>query len=266
MMKKDNIGRDFAIKEAFARHFLKGIDEVMPVTREMESWLGRERQYRAAVCADRMIDDVEKLLAKYHQSANGAENGINSPLPMILIAFAKDNQPIAPDKGFALANPRMVQLAENGEHYKMRVDHIEKRVQIAFLAHTSETAKAMTSQMRLYFQRYGKYRFPVSWHFGGYDFTLTASLQEIPVTDDLADLPERTNLTVLTWNLILQCQIPYLSAPLPAEYTDDGKRKGYGTLTRVEFEFHGKQTADGISDGTVDTETPHPIHGVWLAK
>lgn len=233
MMKKHNIGRDFAIKEAFAKHLLKAVDEIIPVTRELRALMQRERAYRVAICADRMVDDASKLLEKYNQEVKNGQYGIHSPLPIILIAFAKENQPISVDRGLALPNPKPAQLGDkNSQWYLMRADHIEKRVQIAFFAHTSESAKALTSQIRLYLQKYGNYRFPVTWHFGGYDFDLTASFQEIPITDDVADLPERTNLTVLLWNLTVQCQIPYLKAPEPHQYITDehGNQviKGYG--------------------------------------
>lgn len=221
-MKKDNIGRDFVVKEAFAKHLLNAVDTVIPVTRELEAFMQRERSYRVAVCADRMVDDAAKLLEKYNQEVKNGQYGIHSPLPVILVAFAKDNQPISVDRGMALPNPKMTQLGDkDSQWYSIRTDHIEKRVQLAFFAHTSESAKAITSQVRLFFQRYGNYRFPVKWHFGGYDFDLTASFQDIPVTDDVADFPERTNLTVLLWNLTLQFQMPYLEAPKPHVYITD---------------------------------------------
>ena len=59
-----NVGRILPIKQAFAAHLLNGIDEIIPVTDEMKKWLVRPRETRALLCADRMIDDVEKLLKK----------------------------------------------------------------------------------------------------------------------------------------------------------------------------------------------------------
>lgn len=258
---KDNIGRILPIKQAFAAHLLRGIDEIVPVTDEMKKWLTRPRETRALLCADRMIDDVEKLLKKYHDTPKGSENGIHAPLPVMLVAFGKDAPPISADRNRLLPNPKMVQLAENGEFYQMRTDFIEQRVQIAFFAHTSETAKAMTSQMRLYLARFNQFQFPVAWRFGGYDFELFANLTEMPASDELADLADRTNLTVLTWTLTLECQIPYLNAPQPHELTDDGKHlKGYPPLARVHFNVSDKaHTAQGL----VDTTPQQPEHGNW---
>lgn len=238
---KNNIGRILPIKQSFVEHFLKGIDEIIPVNDEMQNWLNRDRSLRAVICADRMVDDVEKLLKKYHDTAKGSENGINAPLPIVLIAFAKDAQPISADRNRALPNPQYAQLVENGEWYQMRSDFVEQRVQIAFLSHTSSTAKSMTSQMRLYFSRFNQYRFPIKWHFGGYDFVLSGCLNEIPVSDDLADLPERTNLTILTWTLTLEVQIPYLTAPMPHTFTADGKIKGYAVIESVDLTTQPKK-------------------------
>lgn len=102
------------------------------------------------------------------------------------------------------------------------------------------------------------------WQFGGYDFQLTAALPEVPASDDLADLADRSNLTVLTWSLNLECQIPYLSAPMPHELTDDGKHlKGYQTIKRVDLYLHHNNHKNVFTHGVVD-KTPHqPPHGDW---
>lgn len=257
-----NIGRTLPMKQAFCAHFLRGIDEVVAVTDEMRNWLSRPRHERAVLCADRMIDDVEKLLKKYHDTPKGSESGIHAPLPVILIAFAKDHQAIEPDRNRATPNPEMVQLAENGEFYKMRTDFVSQRVQVAFFAHTSETAKAMTSQMRLYFQRFDQVHFPVAWRFGGYDFELTATMTDMPPSDDLADLADRTNLTVLTWTFQIEYQIPYLSAPVPHETTPNGKLKGFEPLNRVHFDVNGKR-GDDVVNGVVDSTPNQAKHGDW---
>lgn len=229
-MSQDNIGRDLPLKTAFANHWVKAMGEILPVTRELENLIARKPEHRAYIVADRMIDDVEKLLAKYHQSEKDGEYGIHAPLPVMLIAFAKDNNPISKDRGRASARWEYVQLDCSGDKsapfYKWRLDYVEKRVQIAFFAKTSESAKSITSQMRLFLQRFQNYRFPVTWHFGGYDFNLTATIQEIPVVDMVADLPNRQNLTVLTWDLIVEFQIPYIQAPRPLMIIQDGKHKG----------------------------------------
>lgn len=258
-----NIGRILPIKQAFAAHLLRGIDEIIPVTDEMRNWLARPREQRAFLCADRMIDDVEKLLKKYHDTPKGSLNGIHAPLPVMLVAFGKDAPPIAADRNSLLPNPQLVQLAENGEYYKMRCDFVEQRVQIAFFAHTSETAKAMTSQMRLYLARFARFQFPVMWQFGGYNFELSANLTDVPAGDELADLSDRTNLTVLTWTITLECQIPYLTAPQPHQLTDDGTHlKGYPPLQRVYFDVNGKNH-DDVMTGIVD-DTPNQLaHGDW---
>lgn len=256
-----NIGRTLPVKQAFAAHLLRGVDEILPVTNEMKNWLKRPRETRALLCADRMIDDVEKLLKKYHNTQKDSSNGIHAPLPVILVAFGKEASPIASDRNRLLPNPQLIQLAENGEYYKMRCDFIEQRVQIAFFAHTSETAKAMTSQMRLYLAQFCQFQFPVAWQFGGYDFELSANLTEMPASDELADLADRTNLTVLTWTLTLECQIPYLTAPQPHELTDDGKNlKGYPPLLRVHFDVNDKAN---IVQGLVDDTLQQPEHGDW---
>lgn len=257
--KTDTIGRDIPLKEAFVRHFLDGVAEIIPVTRELENLKARNPAFRVVVCAERMVDDVAKMMDKYHQSAKDADSGIHAPLPVILLAFAKDHQPIAPDKGMAVADPHITPLVQGGNWYAMRTDFVERRVQVAFIAHEGESARAMTSQMRLYFLRYGKMRFPVWWHFGGQDFDLTAAVQDLPASDDLADLPDRSNLTVLLWNLTVQYQIPYLFAPEPAKYGQDGKRIGIVPVRQVDLSLN--RTDNGVVRSS-DSDAV-PLHGTW---
>lgn len=258
-MKPDNIGRDIPLKEAFLRHWLNGVAEIAPVTRELEAFKQRAPHLQTLVCAERMVDDVAKMLDKYHQSAKDADSGIHSPFPVMLVAFA-NHQPIASDKGVAVANPCTVRLG--GQWYKMRTDFVERRVQIAFFAHTGETARAMTSQMRLYWLRFNQQRFAVQWRFGGHEFDLTASAQDIPVTDDLADLPDRSNLTVLLWNMTLQYQMPYVSAPEPARYDATGKRAGYPEIQRVDMYIKHHASGAVATDDTSEV----PPQGKWTEK
>ena len=261
-MQQDNIGRVLPIKKAFIEHFGRGVDEIIPVTKALQIWQARARETRVIICADRMVDDVKKLLDKYHQVGNKqSDKGIHSPLPVMLIAFGRDMDTIDPTKGNMLANEQVVQLVKNGEYYKMRTDFVSLRVQVAFMAHESETAKAMTSQMRLYFGRFNHNRFPIQWHFGGNDFLLSGSLDDLPVSDDLADLPDRTNITCLTWNLSINAQIPYLNAPKPYQYNENGLLKGYPLLNRVDVDLNEK--GRDLTNGVIDVKEPLPIFGKW---
>lgn len=247
---QDNIGRDLPIQQAFATWLMKGIDELIPVTDELRIYLKRERRLRAGVCQGRMIDDVEKLLNKYHQSENGLTMGINSPFPVILIAFARENNQLSSWTAWT-ANWEYARI--NEQYFPFRTDHIEKRVQVAFFAHTPETAKALTSQMRLYCQQFRNNRFPVLWRFGGHEFELTASFNDLPM-DVLADIPDRTNLTVFTWDFTIQAQIPYLKTPENPEYDENGRLKGFKTVKRVDVELYCKEQTRKFFETVTENE------------
>ncbi len=238
MKKDDSIGRMEPVKAAFLQYLLKGVDELIPVTPALVAYSKRQRETKVGVCPARMVDQVEELLKQYQRSPNddsATRKGINAPLPVLLVAFAKDANPIAPDRGISIPNEQWVRLENDpfAELYRMRLDHVENRVQIAFIAHEDESTKALTSQMRLYLQKFSNHRWPIEWHFGGNDFSTTCSLESYEPMDEVADLPDRTNLTILLWNITLNFQIPYLRAPDNDKYNKDGKRVGYTPVREV---------------------------------
>lgn len=208
-----NLGRFDVVKTAFAAHILKGLDSLMPVTPAMEAYGQRERMTKLAVCQDRMVDKAEELLAQYQKA--GASN-LNAPLPVVLLAFAKETDPIAPDRGQPVPNPVTIALNDSPDptYYKARFDHVEARAQLAYVAHESETARAMVSQMRLYLNSFRAHRWPLHWQYKGQPFTTTCTLESYEPMGEPVDM-ERTNITMLLWNVTLNFQMPYLDDKVP---------------------------------------------------
>lgn len=213
-----NLGRYEVIKAAFAAHILSGLHGLQPVTPALSGYVQREPMGKLAVCQDRMVDKAEELLAQY-QRAGGQAMG--APLPMVLLAFAKDLNSISPDRGQSVSDPVLLAVSDQStarpypRHYRARFDHVEARVQLAFIAHESETARAMTSQMRLYINQFTTHRWPLQWRHAGEAFTTTGSLESYEPMDEAVDVAGRTNLTVLVWNLTLNAQLPYLEGDVP---------------------------------------------------
>lgn len=230
-----NTGRFLTVKTAFNRHLLNAVASIQPSTREIEPFVRRSADGKVKIADGRMIDAAQDLLDSYRKKDNSGEQGINAPLPVIIVAFAHDANPIAPDRGYSVANNQLVTFEANDRqyHYRMRLAHLENRVQVAFFAETIETAKAMTTQVRLWFQQFGKRRFPIEWKFGGHTFELTGTFEDIEPADEIADLGERTDVVAAIWNLNVNFQMPYLSAPEPYQFDENGYLIGYPLVKDV---------------------------------
>ena len=241
-----NLGRYEVIKSAFAAHILKGLNGIFAVTPALVSYQVREPARKLAVCDDRMVDKAEELLAQYQKA--GANN-LNAPLPMVLLAFAKDMSPIAPDRGQSIANPVTIALTDEAAppYYKARFDHSEARAQLAFIAHESETARAMVSQMRLYLDTFEAHRWPLQWMYKNQPFTTTCSLESYEPMDEPVDVEGRNNITILVWNLTLNFQMPYLDDNVPV-------------IKQVDYTI--KTPKQTVSTGVVNAETTGI--GRWL--
>ena len=213
-MINTNLGRYDVVKSAFAQHILTGLETIASVTPALEVYQSRIPAHKLAICPDRMVDKAEELLAQYQKSG---QTNLAAPLPMVLMAFAKDLNPIAPERGQSIANPVTVALKDEDvtQYYKARFDHVEARVQLAYIAHESETARAMTSQMRLYLNTFEAHRWPLHWQFKDQSFTSTCSLESYEPMDEVVEIDGRTNITLLVWNLTLNFQLPYLTDKVP---------------------------------------------------
>ena len=257
MINNSNLGRFDVVKTAFAAHILRGIDQFVPVTPALESFQLRERETKLRVAPDRMVDKTEELLKIYQKDP--AKAGFGSPLPVVLLAFAKDVNPIAPDRGMSIANPITVALdaGESPEYFSARFDHVEARAQIAFIAHESETARAMTSQMRLFLNTFEAHRWDLNWVFEGREFTTTCSLENYEPMDELVDMEERNNITIIVWNLTLNFQMPYLRASGQEINMDGTTQTGIDAIKQVDYTL--RDVTQPISTGVVNQETVENI-------
>lgn len=251
-MSFSNLGRAKAVREAFIKHVMTGIDQLMPITDQLAKMIERPRETRMAVCPARMVDDVNKMLDQYQRASNGgAGAAINAPLPVVLLAFAKGMNPITVDRGRSLADINEVMLRDDsGAYYPVKMAHNEWRVQLCFIAHEQETAIAITNQLRLYIQEFQNKRWPIEWHHDGNEFTTTCSLDNYEPMDDPVDVPDRTNLIIYVWDLTLTFQMPFVY----------GTPKG--TVQQVNMDIDGKHDQH-INGGYVNGNDGQLPHGEW---
>lgn len=250
-MKNSNLGRAKAVREAFIKHIMTGIDGLMPITDQLAKMIERPRETRMAVCPARMVDDVNKMLDQYQRASDANGAAINAPLPVVLLAFAKGVNPITVDRGRSFADIKDVMLRDDsGTYYPVKISHNEWRVQLCFIAHEQETAIAITNQLRLYIQEFQNKRWPIEWHHDGNEFTTTCSLDNYEPMDDSVDVSDRTNLIIYVWDLTLTFQMPFV-------YSDPK-----GAIKRINMDLHDPQDQH-INGGFVDLDLDQLPYGEW---
>lgn len=235
---EDNTGRFLTVRNAFVRHFREAVRSIRPVTPNLQEFVQKPLKFRLMIAEDRMIDKVEEMLELYQKSPNGGEFGLNAPLPVILMAFAKDAT--TSDVSYGRASPNITSIQNvvfeyDGVKYvyNMQTTNLENRVQVAFIGHDSETVRAMTAQVRLWLQRFRARSFPITWKFGGFDFDLTGMIDDTNFSDTVVDIDSRTNLSILAWDFSIRYQLPFLSAPEGAALDDKCKLQGFNHIKDI---------------------------------
>ena len=269
--KYGNIGRFLAVKQAFNRHLMNAVREIMPATKNLEEFVLRPEKYRLMQADDRMVDKVEDLLSAYQKAENGGHAGLNAPLPVVVVAYAKDSTVSEVTLGRGVYEPHQVAFEADGKKYfyKMKTTHMENRVQVCFIGHDSETVRAMTSQMRLYFQGYLKRIFPICWQWNGFDFQLSGNISDVDFIDSVVDVDERTNLSIVVWDFSIRFQMPYIIAPKDAVLDDSGRLKGDEVIKDIVIGIDvakGKAEAGKVrmNTGYIDSDTQqHLPYGKW---
>ncbi|AUZ05230.1 hypothetical protein ADP71_17030 [Vitreoscilla sp. C1] len=222
-MSTNNTGRQDVVKEAFVRYIMAGVDEMLPITPALQKFITKPRSSRLRVCPSRMVDDVQDMLNTYRRSSDANGKAIDSPLPVMFIAFAKETSPIPTDRGRSVADVQNVNLNNTSGFYQVRMQHKSWRCQLVFVAHEHETATGMTDQMRLYMQRFKNHRWQIPWHHDGEEFETTGTFEDgFEPMESVIDVDGgRKNITIFAWDLTLNYVLPFVGDAVTAIQTGD---------------------------------------------
>ena len=194
---------------------------VVPTTKYLTEYAKRPLSKAILWAPGRMVDLAEDMLAAWMRDDSRGDPTSPYTMPIILAALAKDATQSQPDTGKSMASHEYVVIDGDPKDrlFLLRTFSADIRAQLAIAAHDEPTARALASQLLLWFEALPNRSFPATYRFAGIDL-------DWPVQVALPDMPaslvptDAKNLTLLTLDLTLRANVPLYQAPKPGEPND----------------------------------------------
>lgn len=192
-------------------------------TPAMQEYVARGLSKSIAWAPGRMVDQLEGMLAEWRKNDNKGTPGGSAYLPVMILAMAKDYQPVPPDWGFSSGAAMDVMNPDDPHQraYKIRLGYGDYRAQIAIIAPEAATAHSLAYQLNLYTNDVARRRFKFVHEFAGQQHEFSALLEQIDIASISQQL-EQDNLTGLVADINIRATIPLFIAPGQGQ-PNDGK-------------------------------------------
>lgn len=211
-MQQNNIGLSSIVKEAFILYLQKGIEEIQPITEKLKKFKEREAKSRLRVVASRMVDEVAFMLSSFGSNEKMNTGKAEAELPAIFLAFSKNMRPNRSARGYSRVQGEAMTLAVGGSYFNTRLAFKEWDVQIAVLAQEQDNVIAIMDYLRMYFDQFQNHRWPIGWHYEGYDFNTYGMLNDGFEPEEIAvDLEDNPNIVCHAFYFPIGFMIPYIS-------------------------------------------------------
>lgn len=171
----------------------------------------RPIEQKMAVTVGRLVDDSEKMLAKWREKGI---HGAISPLPVFLMGFDKGYNSSGLEKGRSVPMRNVVFNDDLGNFFKVRMSKHDQRVQIVLYAPDHETAFLLADQFKLYCARYENRHQYAYTEYNGRSYPFPMTLEDNNLFGANQQIAEQDNLTVLVFDLTFTCHTPYFEGDL----------------------------------------------------
>ena len=225
------------VKEAFCEWVGAWFKIISPDTRALQEYSTRSLENAVILAPGRMIDQVEEMLSRYRTNNNTPGPSTNAPLPVVILAVAKDVTPSGADYNRSIGED--VDLIIPGDPhkrlFKLRQLAVDLRAQVVFIAGDGPTATSMARQFLLFVSTISNRRFNAVYNFAGFAHAWPVAL-ETPDVLAINMQNEQKNLTTLAMDIQLRTMIPYFRAPLGDEADSHGGFKVVEAVTSQEYD------------------------------
>jgi len=220
-------------------------NELVPDTPALVEFTGRGASKSIAWCPERMIDEAEKILARWRRFSIDSTQTNPSSLPLIAIAISKDYTPTPREYSTQVYDPVYFSMTQDAKSraFKARIVATDIRCQLVVFANDTNTAKSIATQFCLFIESPKNRKFNATFNFSGID-------DAYPVKIESSDLPasvistEAKNLSILAIDLTLHATIPLYTAPVNG-LPNDGKgtnftndKSGFPVVTNITERFN----------------------------
>lgn len=98
-------GLSSRVKKAFTEFVGRGVNEIKPITRQLEIFCQRKQSERFRLAPARMVDDVDTILKSLWRNDNDKNRAVDIGLPIIVIAYAPAMRPAQTSRGWPMVDP-----------------------------------------------------------------------------------------------------------------------------------------------------------------
>ena len=210
-------GLSSRVKEAFTRFVGRGVNEIKPITRQLEIFCQRKQSERFRIAPARMVDDVDTILKSLWRNDNDKNRAVDIGLPIIIMAYAPAMRPAQTSRGWPLVESISMKLSsDDPDYYNIRLAPKEWDVQIAVFSYDQESVIAIMDFLRMYFYRFRNHRWPIYWEYTGKQFNTWGMLSDGFEPEEIAvPIEGRTNIFCHAFNFPITFAIPYVGEKMP---------------------------------------------------
>lgn len=248
------------IKVAFGKFLGRYFADLVPTTLAMREYCSRQYKEAVMMAPARMVDAAEEMMLKYFRVEDEKLVPTHPhKLPVIIAAIAKDTTPTGRDYTRQIADKQWFQFPGDPKQriFAVRTSAVDLRAQIAVFAYDEPTARSMIGQLLLFLDETESRRFYSTYSFAGFDSQWAVQI-ESPDSPAMSIATDAKNLTILTVDLTLKCDVPLFYAPKEGE-ENDGKGTpgtddpaGYPYIKEITENFY--ETASLIRSVTLEGE------------
>ncbi|MDF0605395.1 hypothetical protein HZU77_006990 [Neisseriaceae bacterium TC5R-5] len=221
------------IKTAFGEYLGGFYRTIVPTTTSLRAYVQRGLATSIIWAPARMIDSAEDMLASWQR--NGTETNDHAthpaPLPVMLVAMAKDHTPTGAEFTRQISDAVDVTLPTDPQNrlFGLRTLAGDLRAQVAIFAHDEPSAHSLAAQLLAYLGGTNQRRFSARYPFAG-EVTNWPVQIESPAIPAMSIQTESRNLTILAIDITLKVTVPLFDHPP----TDDPEQPpGYPLIEQV---------------------------------
>lgn len=192
------------IKKASVSYIKRFTDEIVdngnPIIAKFKE---RPPEKRMAVVVGRLVDNVDSMLGKWRSKE------VRAPLPVILIGFAKGYESTDLSRGKSISEKKHMVKDSDGHYFYLRLDKHDLRMQAVVIAQDEETAFSLSSQFKLFCNRFENEKVKVFSKYNDKAYAFPMHLSDSNIYGADQQIENQDNLTVTVFDLTFHCNTPY---------------------------------------------------------
>lgn len=241
------------VKAGFGGYLRSWFDSLVPTTRAMQEYVGRDYPKAVFWGPGYQVDSIEDLLATYRANDNSGAPGTSANLPVTIATMSRDYLPAVEWQGRTAGEDQWVIIPDDPKEriFKMREAQVECRTQLVFISADEVTARSLAVQFHAFASKLQNRRFPWKLPFAGVTSYFHATIETPDLFINGVPL-EQKNLTAMTMDLNLRLVLPFIFGPKGSE-ANDGKGTDGDLADPHGFPYVKEITVRELPSKTLDT-------------